>query len=133
MNSTLVGYSEPNNANAMENLLDNLRHFTELKAPSGREVQISNAIREKWHRYGEVKEDGLGNLSITVGKGEPHLAFVAHMDEVGFVIRRIAEDGFISLNKLGGIPERVLAGQRLLLLGRQGPVKGVFTTTFDGI
>jgi len=112
----------------MENLLDNLQQFTELKGPSGREAEIAQAIRKKWQQFGEVVEDGLGNLSITLGKGEPHIAFVAHMDEVGFVIRRIGEDGFISLNRLGGIPERVLAGQKILLLGRKGPVKGVFTT-----
>ena len=112
----------------MENLLENLQQFTELKGPSGREAEIAQAIRKKWQQFGEVVEDGLGNLSITLGKGEPHIAFVAHMDEVGFVIRRIGEDGFISLNRLGGIPERVLAGQKILLLGRKGPVKGVFTT-----
>ena len=112
----------------MKALLDDIRQLTELPSPSGREGDVAKVIRKNWERYGEVCEDGLGNLSITVGEEEPHVAFTAHMDEVGFVIRHIRDDGFIGLNRLGGIPERVLVGQKLLLMGRQGLVTGVFTT-----
>ena len=50
------------------------------------------------------------------------------MDEVGFVVKYINDNGFISLNKLGGIPERVLTGQKILILGSKGIIQGVFTT-----
>ena len=112
----------------MKEFLNNIRELTEIESPSGREGAVAKVIRKNWQQYGEICEDGLGNLSITIGRGEPHIAFVAHMDEVGFVIRKIGDDGFISLNKLGGIPERVLAGQKLLVIGRKGLVSGVFTT-----
>ena len=112
----------------MKEFLNNIRELTEIESPSGREGPVAKVIRKNWQQYGEVSEDNLGNLSITIGKGEPHIAFVAHMDEVGFVIRKIGDDGFISLNKLGGIPERVLAGQKILVIGRNGLVSGVFTT-----
>ena len=89
---------------------------------------MADLIEEHWARFGPVTADKLGNLSVTVGEGDPHIAFVAHMDEVGFAIRTISADGFIGLNRLGGIPERVLAGQKVLLLGRGGAVPGVFGT-----
>ena len=112
----------------MNRLLESLHRLTVIPAPSGREGDIAKIVRTRWEHFGEVCEDGLGNLSITVGEGEAHIAFVAHLDEVGFAIRVIDPNGFVGLNRLGGIPERVLAGQRILLLGRNGPVSGVFGT-----
>lgn len=112
----------------MSGMIDDILRLTAIPAPSGRERAIAQVIRERWQTYGAVNEDRIGNLSVTVGDGEPHIAFVAHLDEVGFVIRTISETGFVGLNRLGGIPERVLAGQRILLLGRNGPVAGVFAT-----
>lgn len=112
----------------MSELVETIRQLTAVPAPSGREGRMADLIRERWAPFGPVRADGLGNLSVTVGDGDPHIAFVAHMDEVGFAIRRIDADGFVGLNRLGGIPERVLAGQKILLLGRNGPVPGVFGT-----
>jgi len=100
----------------MKEFLNNIRELTEIETPSGREGPVAKVIRKNWEQYGEVCEENLGNLSITIGSGAPHIEFVAHMDEVGFVIRKFDDDGFISLNKLGEIPERVLAGQKLLVM-----------------
>lgn len=112
----------------MSSILDRTRALCSVVAPSGRERGVADILRKNWARLGQVEEDRLGNLSVTVGSGSPHVAFVGHMDEVGFVVRRIAPDGFVALNRLGGIPERVLAGQRILLMGRSGLVPGVFAT-----
>jgi putative aminopeptidase FrvX len=113
----------------LSNILERTRLFCAVAAPSGREAGIAEILRRDWARFGPVEEDRLGNLSVTVGRAGPHIAFVGHMDEVGFVLRRISPDGFVALNRLGGIPERVLAGQRILLRGRHGLVPGVFATS----
>jgi len=112
----------------MIDLVDRLKELCAVVAPSGRERPLAAMIREAWSRFGTVNEDKLGNLSVTIGEGDPHVALVGHMDELGFVIRHIDPNGFIGLNRLGGIPERVLAGQRVILLGRKGLVNGVFGT-----
>lgn len=112
----------------MISIVETLRELTAIAAPSGREGPMAEKVRALWQSFGPVTEDRSGNLSVTVGEGESHVALVAHMDEVGFVVRKIRDDGFIGLNRLGGIPERVLAGQRLRLLGREGPVAGLFAT-----
>ena len=104
----------------MDKFLKTINELTDIVGPSGRESKVANYLKKNWNEYGEVKEDRLGNLSITVGNKGPHIAFSAHMDEVGFVIKYIDEKGFISLNKLGGIPERVLSGQKILILGNKG-------------
>ena len=57
----------------MKELLNNIRELTKIESPSGREGAVAKVIRKNWQQYGEVCEEGLGKLSITVGKGEPHL------------------------------------------------------------
>ena len=37
----------------------------------------------------------------------------AHLDQLGFIVRRIEPDGYIQLDRLGGIPEKVLPALRL--------------------
>jgi endoglucanase len=52
----------------------------------------------------------------------------AHMDEIGFMVRHINEQGFIRLQPLGGFDPRVLVAQRVLVHPAEGPVlRGVLT------
>jgi putative aminopeptidase FrvX len=108
--------------------LDLLQRLAAVHAPSGREEALGDVVAQLWAEAGTVVRDGLGNLSVTIGEGGPHVAFVAHLDEVGFIVRRIREDGFVRLQRVGGIPERVLAGQEIVLHGTNGPVRGVVGT-----
>lgn len=45
----------------------------------------------------------------------PRVMVFAHLDQLGFVVRRIEPDGFLRLERLGGIPERALPGTRVLV------------------
>ena len=44
----------------------------------------------------------------------------AHMDQLGFVVRKIEASGFLRLERLGGVPERALAAQELLICVGEG-------------
>lgn len=89
-------------------------------------------MRDSFARFGlTVRVDPLGNVIAPVrdaGAGHPHVAVFAHMDEVGFVVRKIEPEGFLRLQRLGGIPEKSMAGQRIVLLGDGAPVEGVIAT-----
>ena len=66
--------------------------------------------------------DRLGNL-IATADGDPNRPSVmlfAHMDQLGFVVRKIEASGFIRLERLGGVPERALAAQELLICVGEG-------------
>ncbi|MBE3598648.1 MAG: M42 family peptidase [Limnochordaceae bacterium] len=79
----------------------------------------------------EPHVDVMGNVAVRVREakpGSPRVLVFAHMDEVGFVVRKIEPDGFLRLHRLGGIPEKSLAGQRVVFLGRHGLVPGVIGT-----
>lgn len=66
----------------------------------------------------EVRVDRLGNviaLLRAAKENAPTLMLMAHMDELGLVIRKVEPDGFLRVHPLGGVPERVLGGQAFVI------------------
>ena len=60
-------------------------------------------LRERWQsRMAEWQEDGVGNILCRIGGNGPRLLVVSHMDEIGFVVRYITEQGFILLDTAQG-------------------------------
>jgi putative aminopeptidase FrvX len=66
----------------------------------------------------------MGNLVATIGEGEPRTMFVAHMDEIGFVVSDVREDGFLRVKALGGIDPRTLVGRLLRIVTGKGQLLG---------
>jgi len=75
-----------------------------------------------------VQTDRLGNLIATL-KGDPEVPSVmlfAHMDQVGFVVRKVEHNGLIRIERVGGIPEKALPAQAVLFCVKEGhDVNGV--------
>jgi putative aminopeptidase len=65
----------------------------------------------------ENRTDLTGNLIATLpgDAAAPSVMLFAHMDQLGFVIRKIESGGLIRLERLGGVPERALASQEMLI------------------
>lgn len=74
--------------------------------------------------------DPLGNVIIQVNQREnaKKLLVFAHMDELGLVITKIEKDGFIRVERLGGIPEKSLAGTEIIIETEKGSFSGVVGT-----
>jgi len=75
----------------------------------------------------ETREDRLGNL-IAFKKGNkdaPTVMLAAHMDEVGLMIKNIKKKGFLQFAKVGGIDDRVLLAQKVIVHTDKGPLIGV--------
>jgi len=51
--------------------------------------------------------------------------FAGHIDEIGIMVSHIDDDGYISFDTIGGWDHQVFVGQRVQMLGREGPVAGV--------
>ncbi len=68
------------------------------------------------------RTDRLGNLIATLdGSADaPSVMLFAHMDQLGFVVRKIEANGFIRLERVGGVPERALASQEVLICVGEG-------------
>ncbi|MBC7098264.1 M20/M25/M40 family metallo-hydrolase [Candidatus Bipolaricaulota bacterium] len=107
----------------MGDLAQILMELTQLVAPSGHEAEVARYIRERAEEScARVYQDTLGNVIIRPKEhpGVPRVAIIAHMDEIGFVVRRIEENGFLRVVRLGGIEEKSLPGKEVLVLGRGG-------------
>ena len=70
----------------------------------------------------DSRSDRMGNLIATF-PGEPDAPSVmvfTHMDQLGFFVRRIEADGMVRVERMGGVPERALASQAVLLCVGEG-------------
>jgi len=69
----------------------------------------------------EISVDALGNvIGRKKGNGGPRVMLAAHMDEIGFIVRYVDDNGFIRLQNVGGFDARVLPSQRVLVHTRDG-------------
>jgi len=87
---------------------------------SGYEDEIRNKILNYLKKYGEPRVDKIGNVYLTIGKGNRHIAFMAHMDEIGLVVSYIDDHGFLKVKKLGGVDVRNLYGQYFEVFASNG-------------
>ena len=68
--------------------------------------------------------DAMGNLVATLGEGGPGVLFVAHMDEIGFVVSDVRDDGFLRLKPLGGVDPRTIFGRLVRIVTQEGELLG---------
>ena len=90
---------------------------------SGHEDRVRRAITKKLISLGlTTKTDRLGNLMATLAgdPGLPSVMVFAHMDQLGLIVRKIETNGLIRVERLGGVPERALASQSVLMCVGEG-------------
>lgn len=90
---------------------------------SGHEGRVRHYLKGQLAALGlTTRTDRLGNLIATLeGDADaPTVMLFTHMDQLGFVVRKIEPDGFIRVERLGGVPERALASQAVLLCVGEG-------------
>lgn len=88
----------------------------------GRENRVADCLAAALLPGWELERDPLGNLLAHRPAPGPAWMLVAHMDEVGLIVRRITPEGFLLVERLGGISLRSLPGSRLTLWTQNGPL-----------
>src|SRR6266403_2433212 len=68
-------------------------------AVSGHEERLGAAIRERVKALGP-KTDSMGNVYVTLGSGAPHKLIAVAMDEPGYVVSGITDDGYLRVQRL---------------------------------
>ena len=104
-----------------------LKELTEASGVSGYEKEIRDVIRGYLKTAGQLSQDKLGSL-ICKKKGTsegPKVVVAGHMDEVGFMVKYITDDGFIRFTPLGGWWDQVLLAQRVVIKTTKGNVTGI--------
>lgn len=96
--------------------------------PTSCEGEVADAVLDELSGVSaEIAKDAMGNVTVHVAGpvGAPRIMLCAHMDEVGFMITEIDEDGFLRFDNLGGIDPRVLCGRGVLLGDETKRVRGI--------
>ena len=109
-------------------LVEILEKLSNANGVTGREDQVRDLMKKYLKpSVDEVREDKLGNLIVFKKgkKGAPTVMLAAHMDEVGLMIKNIKKKGFLQFTKIGGIDDRVLLAQTVIVHTDKGPLTGV--------
>ena len=113
-----------------------LKQLCEAFGVAGHEFEVRALIEEAIKPYCDsVRTDNLGNL-IAVKRAKSvvnhnYIMLSAHMDEVGFIITKITDDGYLKFDTVGGIDTAILPSQRVKINDTSGiiGVKAIHLTS----
>jgi putative aminopeptidase FrvX len=105
--------------------------LTELPGAPGNEHEVRKFMHTELKKYAdEVVQDRLGSI-FGVKRGDengPTVMVAGHMDEVGFMVTSITDNGMIRFQPLGGWWSQVLLAQRVQIITDNGPIVGVIAS-----
>ena len=98
-----------------------LAEICETAGAPGHEQRIREiVVREIEPFVDELRLDNMGNLTAIVrGKKDKKVMIGAHMDEIGFIVTHIDDNGFLRFHTLGGFDPKTLTAQRVIIHGKK--------------
>ncbi len=107
-------------------LISRLEKYCLTPAMAGFEDEMIKSLKADLSEYAdEVRVDVLGNVIATI-KGakssETSLMVFAHTDSLGMIVKKIEDNGFIRIERVGGVPERILAASNVVLQTSPGKI-----------
>lgn len=115
-----------------KNLFEKLKIYMDIHGMSRYEEDVVNELKKTINHNLEYSRDGLGSLIITHNKKNsgPIIQIAAHMDEVGFIVQDILDNGQLKLSMIGGIwPLTVIGTKGILILSNGKILSGIFGHT----
>jgi len=111
----------------MDENLKLYRELTEAPGIPGQEDEVRAIMRRYLEPFGRIVEDNLGSIyAEKIGQADgPRILVAGHMDEIGLVVTRITDEGFIKFTTLGGWFDYVMPAQRMTIHTRRGVLTGV--------
>ncbi len=105
-----------------------LRELTEVNGVPGYESRVAEVMRRHVADVADaISADNLGSL-IAMQRGtadRPRVMLAGHLDEIGFMVKLVTDNGFVRFAPLGGWFDQVLLGQRVVIETSKGPVPGL--------
>ncbi|RYH01926.1 M42 family peptidase [Salipiger sp. IMCC34102] len=109
--------------------IDLLRRLCETPGVPGREDRVRALIETEIEGlFDHVETDPMGSLLCrrdATAEDAPRIMLLCHMDEIGFLVSHIDEDGFLYVQPVGGFDPRNLFSRRVLVCTDDGDLKGV--------
>ncbi|PIC87344.1 peptidase M28 [Sporosarcina sp. P20a] len=107
----------------LDETLEMLKDLTDARGIPGNEREARDVMTKHIKPYAdEIDHDGLGSL-IASKEGDangPKIMIAGHLDEVGFMLTRIDDKGFIYFQTVGGWWSQVMLAQRVSIVTRSG-------------
>ncbi|MFQ5627303.1 MAG: hypothetical protein ACE5I1_00970 [bacterium] len=109
-------------------LLEEVEAFVKIPAVVGRELHAAEFIKNQLGSL-PVKQDAHGSLTLTIGTGEPKRLIACQLDEPGYVVTHIQDDGYLRLNRvgrgqMGALWDQFHEGQKIVIATADGLVPG---------
>lgn len=114
----------------MLDIKNSLFELCEASGMSGAENSAAEVACRYLKNYSDnAYIDHFGNVIATIGDDmlKTHLMLDAHIDEVGYIVTYITDDGFLVIDGVGGADNRLLLAQEVCVLGKE-EIKGVITS-----
>lgn len=104
-----------------------LKRLVDTPGPSGYEQAVQKVFREQIAPHAdEVNTDIMGSvIAVKNPRGNPRVMLAGHADEIGFIVRYIADDGALYFGQIGGHDAIVTVGQRVHVHTATGAILGV--------
>lgn len=101
-----------------------LKEICEVAGAPGYEQRVREIVlREIEGLVDEVSIDNMGNvIAVKKGREDKKVMVAAHMDEIGFMVSHIDDDGFVRFTTLGGFDPKTLTAQRVIIHGKKDVV-----------
>lgn len=104
-----------------------LKALTDAPGVPGQEEPVRKVMEEKLQGLAELSKDRLGSLIARKegSSSQPKVMFAGHLDEIGFMVTMITDEGFLKFQTLGGWWEQVMLAQRVTVHTRDRALPGV--------
>lgn len=107
----------------MDTQMKLLEKLTNLPGISGYEKPVRDAMKEEFKALGvNVSYDNIGSIIGEHGNKGPKIAISGHMDEIGMLVTKITEDGFLKFQTIGGWWANVMLAQQYDVHSTNGKV-----------
>ncbi len=104
-----------------------LEKLTSPAGVAGEETSSFESLKGLFLPFGDVAIDTMGSIIVHKKGNGKHILLDAHLDTIGFVVTGITDDGFVRVQKVGGVDMRATEGMELTLYGKKD-VYGVVCT-----
>ncbi len=114
-----------------ETSIELLKSLTQADGIPGYETEVREIFRDAVSDVGPIGTDGLGSIFCErAGNVEqPRILLDSHLDEIGFVVQSVTDNGFVKFLPLGGWWAHTLLAQRVTITTKLGKVPGVVGST----
>ena len=99
-----------------------LENLVNAMSPSGFEEEAVKIWKERAEKFADrVYHDYHGNSIAVINENkEPRIMLAGHIDEIGYMIRYIDDNGFLYFSPIGGVDPQIAQGQRVWIKGKNG-------------